>query len=106
MILILSNDPKNPNNESAQGNLAPSSRGRFLTETLAPWQTLFNTRSARGYGSEHAVAREFTTVRFALGDYKHADVPLGWMLSQETRALIDQQIDQLRGLEELGHEGH
>jgi hypothetical protein len=106
VILILSNDPKNPNNESAQENLAPSSSGRFLTETLAPWQTLFNTRSARGYGSEHAVAREFTTVRFALGDYKHADVPLGWMLSRETRSLIDQQINQLRGLEELGHEGH
>ena len=107
VLLILSNDPKNPNNESAKGTLPPSSGGRFLTETLAPWQTLFNTRSARGYGSEHAVAREFTTVRFALGDYKHADVPLGWMLSKETRTLIDQQIDgRLKRLDDLEHAGH
>jgi hypothetical protein len=106
VILILSNDPQNPNNESAKGNLPPSSGGRFLTETLAPWQTLFNTRSARGYGAEHAVAREFATVRIALGDYKHADVPLGWMLSQETRTLIDQQIEQLRGVDALTHGHH
>jgi hypothetical protein len=106
VVLMVSNDPHNPNNASAAGRPAASSGRRFLTETLAPWQTLFNTRSARGYASEHAVTREFQTVRFALGDYKHADVPLGWMLSRETRSLIDRQINQLRGLEELGHEGH
>jgi hypothetical protein len=103
---MVSNDPHNPNNASAAGKPAASGGRRFLTETLAPWQTLFNTRSARGYVSEHAVTREFKTVRFALGDYKHADVPLGWMLSKDTRSLIDQQIDQLRGLEGLTHEGH
>lgn len=106
VVLILSNDPRNPNNESAAGKAPASGNRRFLTETLAPWHTLFNTRSARGYVSEHAVTREFKTVRFALGDYKHADVPLGWMLSQETRTLIDQQIDRLKGLEGLRHEGH
>lgn len=106
VILILSNDPHNPNNASAGDRPTASDGRRFLTETLAPWQTLFNTRSARGYVSEHAVTREFETIRFALGDYKHADVPLGWMLSKETRTSIDQQIDQLRGLEDLSHSTH
>lgn len=107
VLLILSNDPNNPNNASATGNPRASNVGRFLTETLAPWQTLFNTRSARGYVSEHAVTREFKTVRFALGDYKHADVPLGWMLSKETQMLIDRQIDEgLKGLDELAHAAH
>lgn len=106
ILVILSNDPNNPNNASAAGRQAASGTGRFLTETLAPWQTLFNTRSARGYVAEHAVAREFRTIRFALGDYKHADVPLGWMLSKETRDVIDRQIDDLKGLEGLSHRTH
>ncbi|ULA64196.1 MAG: conserved membrane protein of unknown function [Nitrospira sp.] len=106
VILILSNDPHNPNNASAGDRPAAPDGQRFLAETLAPWQTLFHTRSARGYVSEHAVTREFETIRFALGDYKHADVPLGWMLSKATRASIDQQIDQLRGLDSLSHSTH
>ncbi len=106
IILMISNDPHNPNNESAVTDPLASHDRHFLGETFAPWQTLFNTRSARGYVSEHGVAEEFDTVRFALGEYKHADVPLGWTLSEETRRLIDQQIDQLKRLDKLEHEGH
>ncbi len=127
--IIITNDDRNLNNHNFEKplDLCPNEKwpNGFVGEIVAPWLTLYNTRSARGYMEERAL--EFTTnrpqplgpgmpcalnsnqrescdrpvdpgeenqfYRYALGALLPEDVPLGWMLSRQTRERIDAEVD-------------
>ena len=82
VALILTNSP------------APKDKGpRFLSETRSPAVTLLNARVARGYRAEQFLEGTTPTVRFDLRNTMEAisgaSVPLGWMLSESTRTLMN-----------------
>ena len=94
IALIISNDPTNPNNLN-NPTKPPGNEGgghQILNETLSPWRTLFNTRSARGYDAERLLMKMACTARFSLRQDRIATIPLGWMLSSKTKGDIARQV--------------
>lgn len=94
-VLIISN-----RQESEGGSIG------VLGETLAPVKTLFATRSARGALAELSLvtrtsARGGRACQIILPTSEQATVPLGWILSERTRAHIDEQARQKATLEHL-----
>lgn len=73
------------------------SPSRLLAETLSPVETLFATRSARGYLAEEQLfrARPCNTYRAQLQEMKERAIPLGWILSDRVRESMEAQADVL-----------
>ncbi len=84
-------DRKRP--EEAQHRRETPESANFFSETLSPVRALFATRSARGYLAEEQLfsARPCQTLRAQLKDIGPRDIPLGWILSDGLRGLIDVQ---------------
>jgi hypothetical protein len=108
VVLILSNDYTNPNQgwETGPADLpaTPPDSGVLLTGITSPVVTLFQTRSARGYYAEDHLREQAgrkNTIRLQLRDRGRKRPPLGWLLSQETRQFMDEQVRADPNLERL-----
>jgi len=89
--LIITNYPRHPENpERTPSKLAWAER--ILPETFSPIRALFMTRMARGFHADRFFeeAVEDRVFRFHLPQIGAEEVPLGWMLSSETRGGIDE----------------
>lgn len=68
---------------------------RWLTESLSPVLGMLNTRGARGTFAVEQLAHETGTepIVFELLQHPHTiRLPLGWLLSAQTRVMIDRQM--------------
>jgi len=97
-VIHISNDPveakyANDSLRTAPGN--PNIKPReFLNEALSPLWSLLHTRDARGYYARESVAWQVGHsyyLHFGLCR-RSVNVPLGWVLSQSTRARMEAQL--------------
>lgn len=110
-VVIITNAPENPNRKPGRGGDCGRKRTEPATgespgafnETLVPIVTLLHTRSARGYRAEKFLERlaPGRVYRFDLPASENAEVPLGWILSEDSRAFMDCEIDHLEGIERI-----
>jgi hypothetical protein len=90
VVITISNDPN-----KAGGNKKENRKHHFLSEVLAPIQTLLHTRSSRGSYSEEAIQFQqgySNIVSFGLVA-TNTPLPLGWALSRGAIAEMNRQMD-------------
>lgn len=77
-----------------------------MLETLAPVRALFNTRQARGELAERLLIEQGRGMGYQVEILElprfREEVPLGWMLSQDTRDNIDACLQEPAMLKEVG----
>lgn len=83
----------------------PDESRPILTGVTSPILALFQTRSARGYYAEDHLRQQaglHHTIRVQLRRSGNERVPLGWLLSDRTRAVLDSTIASDPALSEIG----
>ena len=131
MVITISNDPSSDQYgvihppavqsppEKASGGKSKTEPGNFLSETLAPLDTLLHTREARGRYAQVQIKRETLMIgkepkKAEAGDdlppnyfyfgltARKTPLPLGWMLSRGAAREMADQIGSQKPLNNAG----
>ena len=97
-VIHISNEPVDPKAGPDTLEAAPENAGiaprRMLNEVFSPLSTMLNTRDARGAYSRETVRWQVDPDHFLHFGLcrRSANVPLGWVLSDSTRARMEAQL--------------
>ncbi|MGC2519143.1 MAG: hypothetical protein WA373_08565 [Burkholderiales bacterium] len=98
IVIHISNEPVDPSAGADTLQAAPENRNiaphGWLNEVMSPLWTLLNTRGARGVYARETVHWHVDDAHFLHFGLcrRSANVPLGWVLSQSTRARMESQL--------------